>query len=166
MAIIDTERLLLREFTIDDAAFILELLNSPGWLQYIGDRNIKTFEDASQYLLNGPMKSYDQNGFGLSMVEIKEGNIPIGMCGLIKRETLEHIDIGFAFLPQYSGKGYAHEIAIATIEHARNNLKISKIVAITTQGNHNSIRLLNKIGLKFEKNIRFADEEEELMLFT
>ena len=98
-AILQTERLLLREFTEDDAAFIVELLNSPGWIQYIGDRNIKTEEQAREYLNNGPLKSYRQNGFGLYMVEKKDDHTPIGMCGIIKRDTLNNPDIGFAFLP-------------------------------------------------------------------
>ena len=129
MSILESDRLILREFNPDDAPFILLLLNNPSWLQYIGDRNIKTLDDANQYLLNGPMKSYRENGFGLSMVEIKDSHIPIGMCGLIKREALEHVDIGFALLPEFAGKGYAYEIAAALMDHARINLGISEIVA-------------------------------------
>ena len=166
MIILETDRLILREFNTDDAAFILSLLNNPSWLQYIGDRNVKTMEDAHNYLLNGPMKSYHENGFGLSMVEIKESHIPIGMCGLIKRETLEHVDIGFALLPEYAGNGYAFEIASATMSYANNNLGLEDIVAITSADNEHSIRLLNKIGLGFEKMIKLAQDEENLMLFT
>ena len=149
MIILETDRLILREFNTDDAAFILLLLNNPGWLRYIGDRNVKTMDDAKNYLLNGPMKSYYENGFGLSLVELKENHLPIGMCGLIKRETLEHVDIGFALLPEYAGKGYAYEIAAATMAHAETHLGITEIVAITTEDNEHSIRLLNKIGLAF-----------------
>jgi len=165
MIILETDRLILREFDTNDAAFILILLNNPTWLQYIGDRNIKTMDDARNYLLNGPMKSYEVNGFGLSMVEIKEDKTPIGMCGLIKRETLEHADIGFALLPEYAGKGYGYEIANATMAYAKNKLKLEKIVAITSTDNEYSIKLLNKIGLNFEKMIRF-DPTEDLMLFS
>ena len=166
MITLETERLILREFTFGDAEFIISLLNSPGWLQFIGDRNVKTIDDAKNYLLNGPMKSYSENGFGLSMVETKNGHTPIGMCGLIKRVTLEDIDIGFAFLPEFAGKGYAYEIASAMMAHAKNVLGINKIVAITVEDNEHSIKLLNKIGLKFEKRIQFPEDEEVLMLFS
>ena len=102
--ILRTERLQLRRFCFDDSEFIISLLNSEGWLKYIGDRNVKTKEQAENYLKNGPLKSYEQNGFGLSMVETRNGK-PIGMCGLIKRNYLEHPDIGFAFLPEFSSMG-------------------------------------------------------------
>ena len=166
MKILETKRLILREFNTSDAAFILVLVNNPTWLLYIGDRNIRTEEDALHYLVNGPIKSYYKHGFGLSMVELKETNTPIGMCGLIKREGLENIDIGFALMPEYAGHGYAHEIASATMDHAKNKLGIEKIVAITSEDNAHSIKLLNKIGLVFEKMVKLTDGEEELMLFT
>jgi RimJ/RimL family protein N-acetyltransferase len=166
MILFETDRLILREFNNDDATFILILLNNPSWLQFIGDRNVKTLEDAKNYLSNGPIKSYHENGFGLSMVELKANNTPIGMCGLIKRETLEHVDIGFALLPEYTGMGYAYEIASATMGYAKNNLGLQDIVAITSEDNEHSIRLLNKIGLGFERMVKFSEDEETLMLFT
>src|SRR6478736_8102385 len=113
--ILETERLQLRQFEIDDAEFIVELVNTPGWLKFIGDRNIKTTEDAIRYLQNGPMKSYQENGFGLSLVEEKGNRKSIGMCGILKRDSLENPDIGFALLPEFVGKGYAFEIALATV---------------------------------------------------
>ena len=164
--ILETKRLVLREFTTDDTKFIVELLNSPGWLKYIGDRNVKSEEHAVNYLMNGPMKSYEMNGFGLSLVELKSDKTPIGMCGLIKRENLEYPDIGFAFLPEYTGKGYAFEIANATMIFAKEELKFDKIVAITVSYNKNSIRLLEKIGLKYIKPYFLPYEDEELMLFS
>lgn len=160
--ILETERLRLRKFTLNDTKFIIELLNSPGWIEFIGDRNIKTEEQAITYLQNGPMKSYVQNGYGLSMVETKEG-IPIGMCGIINRDTLEHPDIGFAFLEEFTGQGYAYEIASATLSYAMNTLNISKIVAITLPRNTRSIKLLEKIGMKPVKS--FLQNDEELILF-
>lgn len=162
--IITTERLILREFNLHDTAFILQLLNSEGWIKYIGDRNVKTDEDAHFYLENGPIKSYIKNGFGLSLVLLKEDKTPIGMCGLIKRENFADIDIGFAFLPQYTGKGYANEIAKATLAYGFEQLKKERIVAITLPSNTNCIKLLEKIGMVYEKNI--IDHEEELMLFA
>ena len=164
--ILETERLTLREFTTDDTAFIIELVNSPGWLEFIGDRNIKTTEQAIAYLENGPIKSYRDNGYGLSLVETKDNKIPIGMCGIIKRDTLDDPDIGFAFLPEFTGKGYAFEIAAATLAHASQQLKLPVICAITVANNVNSIKLLKKIGLKFSKKINFPPSNEELLLYS
>ena len=164
-SILETERLSLREFNTTDATFIIQLLNSKGWLKFIGDRHIKTLEQAENYLTNGPMKSYSVNGFGLSMVELKNTHTPIGMCGLIKRDNLPDIDIGFAFLEEFMGNGYAFEIAQATINFAKENLHKETILAITIPTNVRSINLLKKIGMKFEKNFSFEGSTEELMLF-
>lgn len=164
--IIETERLTLREFTTADTQFIIQLLNSPGWLEFIGDRNVKTEEQAVNYLLNGPVKSYRENGFGLSLVESKESKTPIGMCGLIKRDHLDNPDIGFAFLPEFTGKGFAYEIVKATMDYAKDVLNISTVLAVTVPANEKSIKLLEKIGLKFYETITFPGETEELMLFS
>jgi RimJ/RimL family protein N-acetyltransferase len=162
--ILETERLRLREFTLDDTAFIIELLNSPGWLQFIGDRNVHTKEDAIAYLENGPLKSYRENGYGLSMVEIKSNNKPVGMCGILNRATLDMPDIGFAFLPEAQGNGYAYEIAAAVVEHAKTKWNIQLLAAITLPGNISSVNLLEKLGFRFEK--RFVNEAgEELALY-
>jgi RimJ/RimL family protein N-acetyltransferase len=163
---IETERLLLRQFTLADTDFIIELVNSPGWLQFIGDRNIKTEADAQKYLLNGPLKSYELNGYGLSMVELKEDKIPVGMCGIIKRDTLDHPDIGFAFLPAFTGKGYAVEIAAATIQYAKEILELHPILAITVPDNHASIKLLERIGLRFVKAFYMPGDPDQLFLFS
>jgi RimJ/RimL family protein N-acetyltransferase len=161
--ILETQRLRLRQFTLDDTTFIIELLNSPGWIEFIGERNVKTEQQAAQYLQNGPLKSYARNGFGLSMVETKDGQ-PIGMCGILKRETLENPDIGFAFLPEFTGKGYAYEIANATLAYAINDLKIPNVSAITLPHNIRSIKFLEKIGMKFIKSF-LSEKNEELLLF-
>lgn len=165
-SILETERLLLRKFSLDDTKFILELLNSPGWIEFIGDRNVKTEGDAINYLQNGPIKSYELHGFGLSMVELKQGKIPIGMCGILKRDGLDNPEIGFAFLPQYTGNGYAFEIAGATMAFAIDSLKIKTIHAITLPKNRNSIKLLHKIGMKFIKPIFLPNDLDELMLYS
>jgi RimJ/RimL family protein N-acetyltransferase len=162
--ILKTERLKLRELTLEDTAFIIELLNSPGWLQFIGDRNVKTEQQAISYLQNGPMKSYEQNGFGLYLVEKKNGDTPIGMCGILQRNELDIPDIGFALLPSFNGHGYAYEIAKATMDYAIDTLKIEQIGAIVVLDNQRSIHLLQKLGLTFVKNIWFS--EEELMFFS
>ncbi len=163
--ILETERLVLREFSIDDAEFILTLLNTPGWLEYIGDKNVRTPEDAVNYLENVPIKSYKENGFGLWLTFLKNNSTPIGMCGLIKRETLDDIDIGFALLPEYSKSGYAYEIALATINYAKHVLRIDKVVAITDSNNVPSIKLLNKLGLQFEKTLMLS-ENDTVLLFS
>jgi RimJ/RimL family protein N-acetyltransferase len=163
--ILQTERLRLRPFNLDDWEFIILLLNSEGWLKYIGDRNVKTKEQAHNYLKNGPLKSYELNGFGLWMVETRDGT-PIGMCGLIKRDYLEHPDIGFAFLPEFSSIGYGYEIASAVLVHARNDLSMTTILAITVPNNVKSIGLLEKIGLRFIKSFRTEPDAEELMLYS
>ncbi|NNF00552.1 MAG: GNAT family N-acetyltransferase [Pyrinomonadaceae bacterium] len=163
--ILETERLILREFDLDDAEFILELLNSPGWLKYIGNKKVKTINDAKSYLSEGPVKSYAENGFGLSMVELKFIGVPIGMCGLVNRDTLDDIDIGFAMLPDFAATGYGSEIALATLEYGRDQLGLKRIVGITVKDNKASIALLEKIGLKFEKMIDIPEDNEKLMLF-
>ena len=162
--ILETERLLFREFTINDTPFIIELLNTEGWIKNIGDRNIKTMVDAEQYLLNGPIKSYATNGFGLSCVTLKDGT-PIGMCGLIKRDSLPHIDIGYAFLPAYAGKGYAFEITSDVLRYAFNTLKQEKILAITLPGNTDSVKLIKKLGMQFEKTFTDATTNEILAMY-
>ena len=164
-SILETERLTLREFLLDDAPFILTLVNTPEWLKFIGDKNVHSIEDAEQYLISGPIKSYTDNGFGLSTVILKSSNQPIGMCGLVNRESLEDIDIGFALLSEYEGYGYAYEIASATMRRAKETLGIQKVVAITDANNISSIKLINKLGLQFEKTVHLAINDSAL-LFT
>jgi len=163
--ILETERLTLRQFKNEDAGFIVELVNTPGWLEFIGDRNIHSEADAINYLQNGPIKSYRENGFGSSMVELKDGT-PIGMCGILKRDSLENPDIGFAFLSAYMGKGYAFEIANATLHHATHQWNLKTICAITDPKNKRSIQLLEKLGLCHIKMVPSATDEKELMLFS
>ena len=166
MNIIETNRLILRKFILDDAGFVLELLNSPSWLKYIGDRNVKNLEDAKNYISDKLISSYIKNGFGLYEIILKKDNIPVGMCGLIKRDTLENIDLGFALSPVFTGNGYAFEAAFATLNYAKTVLKLERIIAITTTENKNSIKLLEKLKFVFEKMVRFSNEEEDLMLFS
>lgn len=163
---VETERLALRPLQEGDAQFIIELVNSPGWIAFIGDRNIRTQDDAVRYLREGPMKSYETNGFGLSLVELKTSGVPIGMCGLLKRDSLEHPDIGFAFLPEFMNRGYAFEIASATMAYAERVLNISEIWAITLPANQRSIRLLEKLGLKFVRTITSPTDHAGLLLYS
>ena len=166
MKILETERLILRQFSTDDAAFILELLNEPSFIQNIGDRGVRTLENARSYLLRVPIASYVKNGFGLYLVVLKETNESIGMCCLIKRDTLEDVDIGYAFLPKFWSKGYAVESSLAVKEYAKNNIGLHRLVAITDPANVGSIRVLEKIGLRFEKMIKLSEDDIELKLFA
>ncbi|MFJ7889989.1 GNAT family N-acetyltransferase [Lysinibacillus xylanilyticus] len=165
MKIFETERLTLRLQTTDDADFILELVNDPSWLRFIGDRGVRTVEDAREYILSS-IHMYEKSGFCFYLVERKEDNIPLGLCGLVKRDSLEDVDIGYAFLPKYWGKGYAYEAASATLAYSIDTLGLNRIVAITTQDNEASAKLLKKIGLKFERLVQLSNDAEELRLFS
>lgn len=166
MKVIETERLILRLITIEDAPFILELLNDNSWLRFIGDKGVRTLDDAKNYIITGPMDMYEKLGFGLYLIERKIDNTPIGMCGLIKRITLEDVDIGFAILSEYQSNGYAYEAAAATIKYGNQQLGLKRIVAITTDNNLSSSSLLKKIGMKYEQNIILPHGKKEYHYFS
>ncbi len=166
MKVLETDRLILRYLSPDDAAFVLELLNDPSFLRYIGDKQVRNLEDARRYISEGPMKSYATYGFGLNLVELKSDRTPSGICGVLKRDTLTEPDIGFAFLPAFWNRGYAFESAVAVMDHARSVLGLQRILAITTPDNEPSARLLNKIGLRFDRMIKLAADSPEVRLFT
>jgi RimJ/RimL family protein N-acetyltransferase len=166
MTVLETERLFLRAFTVNDAEFVLTLLNEPSFLRYIGDKKVRELEDARQYILNGPVASYERNGFGLYVVEFRESHTPIGMCGLIKREELPDPDIGFAFLPGFWNKGFAFEAAAAVLQEARERLSLQRVLAITSLDNEASIKVLQRLGLRFESVIRLSEDREHVKLFT
>lgn len=163
---LETDRLILRPMTEDDAEFILELLNDPSFIRNIGDRKVRSLEGAKVYISKGPIASYDRNGFGLMTVTLKETGESMGMCGLIKREMLEDVDIGYAFLPQYWSKGYAVEAALAVKQFARDTVGLKRLVAITNPDNDASIRVLKKIGMRFVKMVKSLDDPLELKLFS
>jgi len=165
MHIFETKRLFLDKLTLQDAPFIRELLNDPSWLRYIGDKNVRTLKAAKEYIKNGPQKSYAQLGFGLYVVKLKRSGRAIGMCGLLQRDTLEHADIGFAFLPKFTGKGYAFESSEAVLKHAHSILGMKHILAITSTNNLSSEKLLLRLGFKFSKLTRLTQAAEELKLF-
>ncbi len=166
MKILETDRLLLRQLTTEDAPFILALLNEPSFLQNIGDKGVRSIADARGYLLDGPLASYERYGFGLYLVERKDSHAALGICGLLKRETLEDADIGFAFKPEFWGQGYALEAARAVKAYAHERLGLERMVAITLPSNRGSIRVLEKLGMRFERMIRLTEGGEELMLFA
>lgn len=170
--ILTTERLVVREMVVspghqaglDDAAFILELLNDPSFIRNIGDRNVRTLDAARSYITNGPVASYERFGFGLWLVELTD-RTPVGMCGLLKRDVLEDVDIGFAYLPAYQSKGYGFEAAHAVLDYARDVLRLPRIVAIVNADNDASARLLEKLGMTFERMVQPFPAEPPLKLF-
>ena len=166
MVVFETDRLVLRRLTADDAPFILRLLNEPSFLQHIGDRGVRNLADAKQYLLSGPIASYERHGFGLFLVELKEGRAPIGICGLLKRDALDDVDLGFAFVPESWSKGYAFESTTATLAYAHDAQHLKRIVAITSPDNVASINLLVKLGFYFDRMVLMPGEKTEVKLFA
>jgi RimJ/RimL family protein N-acetyltransferase len=164
MNVIQTERLTLRRLELHDAEFILELLNEAAFLRFIGDKGIRSMADARAYILKGPMDSYWRYGFGLYATCLHDGT-PVGICGLVKRDGLADVDVGFAFLSRHCSMGYAVESASAVLDHARHVLGLQRIVAITAPENLGSIAVLEKIGLKFERMISLDEDSPELKLF-
>ena len=166
MVVFETDRLVLRRLTVDDAPFILRLLNEPSFLQHIGDRGVRNLADAKQYLLSGPIASYERHGFGLFLVELKEGRAPIGICGLLKRDALDDVDLGFAFVPESWSKGYAFESTTATLAYAHDAQHLKRVVAITSPDNVASINLLVKLGFYFDRMVLMPGEKTEVKLFA
>lgn len=167
MPVLSTERLDLRQLHEGDAGFIHRLLNDPSWLRYIGDRGVHSVEDARRYIGTGPVAMYQRLGFGLFLVERRSDGAAMGLCGLLKRDGLDDVDIGFAFFPEFGGQGYALEAARATLDHGRTRHGLRRIVAITAQDNQASIRLLEKLGFRFERLIALPGKpDESLRLFA
>lgn len=165
MKILETERLVVEEATLSDASFFLELLNSPNWLEFIGDKNVKLLEDAAKYVQESLIDNYKKNGFGFYKMSLKETNEPIGAIGFLKREYLEFLDLGYAILPIYENKGYVSEAAKAVLEYGQNKLQLQEIVAFTTEENLASKRVLLKIGFYFIDK-RILDGKEFLYFST
>lgn len=165
MKILETRRLVLRRISAEDAPFVLELLNDPSFLQYIGDRGVRTLDDAGEYIRNGPLDSYRRFGYGLYLVQLKENGTPIGICGLLKREYLADVDLGFAFLPEHRRKGYGYESAAAVLAYGRDVLGLERIVAITAPDNEASARLLEKLGMRFEGTLQLPADGGESKLY-
>ena len=162
---VDTPRLRLRELTIDDADFVVAQLNDPDFIRNVADRGVRTAEAARKYIEDGPVASYRRHGFGLWLVELKPSRAPIGICGLIKRDTLDDVDLGYAFLPPFRSQGFALEAATATMTRARE-LGLRRVVAIVSPGNAASIRLLGKLAFGRERTVRLGADAEELELYA
>lgn len=163
---LETERLTLRELCVDDAPFMLALLNDPDFLSSIGDRNVRTLDEAREHIEEKYVEHYECNGFGIYLVARKSDGASIGMCGLVNRDTLDDVDIGYAMLPAYRRRGYTLEAAKATLEHAFGTLGLDRVVAVTWIGNDASARLLEKLGMKYEHTTRLAENEDDCRLFA
>jgi RimJ/RimL family protein N-acetyltransferase len=163
--IVETGRLALRRFDAGDAPFVLRLLNEPSWIENIGDKGVRSLDDAARYIENGPVAMYARAGFGLYLVELKPALQPIGMCGLIKRDGLADVDVGFAFLPAYWGRGLAREAASAIVEYGQRAFGLARIVAIVSEGNDRSSALLERLGFAFE-GMTSVRAGEELRLYA
>ncbi|MCC6071124.1 GNAT family N-acetyltransferase [Massilia sp. GCM10020059] len=166
MKILETERLRLRTLDQNDAVFYLALVNTPGFIAFIGDRGIRTVEAAAQAIVDGPMAMQGRLGHSIYLVEDKASGEPLGMSGLIKRDTLEHVDIGYAFLPEHCGKGYAYEAGQAVVAHARDEIGLPRLLAIVSPGNVASIGLLEKLGLAFERVVHLTAEDTGTRLYS
>jgi RimJ/RimL family protein N-acetyltransferase len=164
--VLETPRLALSPLSALDAGFILGLLNEPSFLRFIGDRGVRSTDDARRYIEDGPVASYARHGHGLLRVELKADGTPIGICGVLKRDGLPEPDLGFSLLPAYWSLGYAHEAASAVMREARFALGLRRILAITSVDNESSIRLLGKLGFRFESMIRVGEDPKELRLFA
>ncbi len=160
-----TARLRLRQLAYDDAEFILRLLNDPGFLRYIGDKGVRSLADAREYLARGPMASYARRGYGLYRVGLADDDVPLGICGLVRREGLDEVDLGFAFMPGYRGRGYATEAGAAVLEEAQRRFAIHRVLAITAPDNSASMAVLERLGFRFERLIRLLDEGVALRLY-
>ena len=166
MPLLSTPRLDLRPLEPGDAPFIQALLTDPDFLRFVGDRGVRSVADAEAYIRNGPMAMYQRRGFGLWLVERREGGVAVGICGLLDRDGLEHPDLGFAFLPEHRGKGYAAEAAGATLAWGLETLGLPRVLAITSPDNHASARVLERIGFRADGTVRLPGEVEEVSLWA
>lgn len=166
MIVVETRRLVLRRITADDAAFMLELLNQPSFLRFVGDKGVRTLDDARRYILEGPVASYARFGFGLFLTVLRDGQAPIGICGLLKRDTLDDVDLGFANLPQFCSQGYAHEAAYAVLEYGRRRCGLERIVAIVSPDNAASIALLEKLEMRYVRTLSLATQSPQVKLYA
>ena len=164
--VLETKRLVLRHIEPNDAAFIHELMNEPPWIEFIGDRGIHTLADARAFIRDRFMSSYEEHGFGFYLTELREDQTPLGICGLIKRDTLDDVDLGFALCERYWGRGYAREAAEAVIDFARETVGLGRLAAVANPDNTRSARLLESLGMEFERMVRLGDEEEEIRFFA
>ncbi len=165
LIILETKRLFIRRLVREDAEFILRLLNEPSWLEFIGDKNVYSLNDAKKYIELAPMAMYERYGFGLFLVCAKETSAPMGLCGLMKRDNLDNADLGYAFLPEFWHNGFALEAVESVIDYAKNTHQLSRILALSKSSNAASIKLLNKVGFLFDRDLKLLEDEENLQIY-
>ena len=164
--IVETARLRIRETTVDDAAFILRLVNEPSFLSNIGDKGVRDLVDAKRFIEEGPWRRGQRPGYGQFVVELSESGIPAGICGILYREALDVTDVGFAFLPEHWGCGYAFEAAEAVMRYGYSTLGVGKIVGLTSEENLPSIRVLKKLGMKYEQTVKMSDDDSGTVVYS
>lgn len=166
MIVLQTERLTLRPLDKGDAAFMLALLNDPEWLRLIGDRQVRTLDDAAHYIEDTIISSYQQHGFGFYGIAVNPSGELAGICGLVKRDWLDHIDLGYALLPAWRGQGIAREAALAMFHYARDTMQLPRLLATTRSYNQGSQKVLEYIGMQYERDIPHPDGSRMLMLYS
>jgi [ribosomal protein S5]-alanine N-acetyltransferase len=160
-----TPRLTLRRLDFDDAPFLVGLLNQPSFLANIGDRGVRDIDSAHRYLREGPMGMYEQHGFGLWHVSRRSDGVAVGLCGLLRRDILPDVDVGYAFLPEYWGRGFAFEAAEATVRHAAERFGLKRVIGVVAEGNTPSIRVLEKLGMSYERMVSMRPGEPDVRLY-
>ena len=167
MTVLETDRLLLQRFTASpsESEFALRLLNEPSYLQYIGDKGVRTLEQATAYLLEGPIKSYQLHGHGLYLVVLKDSLQPVGICGLLRRDQFPDADLGYAFLPEFWSQGFAYESASAVLDYGKRTLKLSKIIALVSPANSPSIKLLEKLGFTYSEQVKMEPSGSDAAVY-
>lgn len=164
--VLETRRLRLRPPSLDDAAFACELVNDPDWVRFVGDRGVRSVEDARGWLGRGPIAARERDGYGAYVVELRADATPVGLCGLFRRDVLEHPDLGYALLAGHRGRGYALEACLAVLDHAREGLRLPRVLAITDPANERSIRVLARLGMRPEGRARLPGDAVDLALFA
>ena len=164
--IVETKRLILREINVEDAEFVLRLVNEPSFVSNIGDKGLKNLYDAERFILEGYWTNQERSGYGMFLVELKGGGDPIGSCGLLYRKVLDVTDIGFAFLPEFWNRGFAYEAAEAIMKYGHSTLGVKKIVGLTSEDNLGSINLLKKLGMDFEKTVKMSDDDSGTVFYS
>ena len=163
---LETARLTLRRFTLDDAGFALRLVNEPSFIANIGDKGVRNLDDARRYLAEGPLAMYEKHGFGLWHAALREGGAAVGMCGWLKRDILPDVDVGYAYLPEYWGRGLAFEAAEAVLRHGARKFGLGRVIGVVSEGNQGSIRVLEKLGLRFERHHAMYPGEPQVRLYS
>jgi len=167
MTVLETDRLLLRRFTASpsESEFVLRLLNEPSYLQYIGDKGVRTLEQAATYLLEGPIRSYQLHGHGLYLVVLKNSLQPVGTCGLLRRDQFPDADLGYAFLPEFWSQGFAYESASAVLDYGKRTLELARIIALVSPANSPSIKLLKKLGFSYSEQVKMEPSGSDAALY-